>query len=640
MIAKRVLRPTCLLAAAALAALSGVGFLGGRGVQRAHAGGDDTGGGYLGSAVCLNCHQTQHALWSGASHAHTFERATADNLPAAVVGGRTVEHPPGRTRFLSEEGRFLAETAGPDGEPTRYHLSHVVGRMRIRMFVATLPDGRQQVLPSMLEVPTGAWFDYTHLLFGVPGEGLDEPPVVGPGEPSFWTGPVRSWDARCARCHVSGYQARRPGSPGRGARYGRRALGVDCESCHGPASEHVEFREAKMEEGDPILRFRDLAHERALGVCLQCHLEAEVVEPGFLPGDDVFEFRDPTLLLDPERVDPSGRPLELIYDGLPMSVSRCVAEGKLTCVSCHDPHGSEHASQLRLPPEGNGLCSGCHARIGADLQAHTHHEPAGSGSQCVGCHMPYLSIERGHGVVADHSISTPRFDLQGDRLAQNACAWCHAQGVGAPRKVPRLEPEALREAHARWWPDAAPPPQWMRALGAARLGRPDGHLALQVTLETRANPRLVRASAASLLGRYAAQAPRALLALARDPDSLVRRSALRALASRRGPEIDAALSRALADPSRAVRRAAARAALQGWTRVRENAALLQAILPVLREDAQQVPEDDMRWFHLGAALSLAGRDSAALAAYERVAELDPFADHVRKEIERLRKALR
>ena len=35
--------------------------------------------------------------------------------------------------------------------------------------------------------------------------------------------------------------------------------------------------------------------------------------------------------------------------------------------------------------------------------------------------------------------------------------------------------------------------------------------------------------------------------------------------------------------------------------------LLEAILPVLAEDARDGPEDDMRWFRLGAAYSIANR---------------------------------
>ena len=110
-------------------------------------------------------------------------------------------------------------------------------------------------------------------------------------------------------------------------------------TCHGPGAGHIAHHETKKGE-DPITAYDKLARDRAVSVCLQCHMEAEVDDPNFEIGDDIFEFVTPTLLIDPERVDAFGRPLELIYDGLPLSTSRCVALGEQTCITCHDPHGS------------------------------------------------------------------------------------------------------------------------------------------------------------------------------------------------------------------------------------------------------------------------------------------------------------
>ncbi len=604
----------------------------------AHGEDEAPGGGYVGTAVCQTCHTEQHELWTGSSHAHTVEAASVDTLPGDAIDGKRVSHPPGATQFLAEQDKTIAVTVGPDGKPTRYHLSHIVGRMRVRMFLATMADGRVQVLPGMLEAPTGTWFDYTHLIFGAGGTDWDKAPIVKPGDPSFWTGPVRSWGAKCASCHVSGYEPKRPVG-GRGPRMTYRALGVHCEMCHGPGAAHVAFHKQGAQGTDPLKPYEDYAHDRAVGVCLQCHMESEVVGRGFRPGDDVFEHRDPTLLIDPERIDPSGRSLELIYDGVPFSVSRCAAEGKLTCISCHDPHGSSNPSQLRKPPEDDALCTRCHEAIAKNPEAHTHHDRNGSGGRCVNCHMPFLSIERGHGVVADHSISTPRYDLKGDRIAQVACTWCHQGGLVAPEGAPHLEEAALKEVHASWYGERAQATGWMAAIGAARLKQPDAHVGLLGIVRDATLPRVVRASAVELLGAYAKQVPLALLAFARDSDSLVRRRAMTALAGLDGKAVNAALQRGLVDRSLAVRVASARASLVGWRRVQKDAALLKAALPVLAQDAADGPGDEMRWFRLGAARSLAGDDAGALEAYVRQVELDPFAGYVKQEIVRLKKAL-
>ncbi len=593
---------------------------------------------YVGADTCKRCHEAAHDLWSGSSHANTVEVASEDNMPAAVLAGETAEHPPGKSTFSKKDGKFFVETLGPDGTPTQYHLSHVVGRMRVRMYIATLPDGRTQVLPGMLEEPTQQWFDYTHLLFGAPENGWDVPPVVKPGEASFWTGPVRAWDAKCARCHVSGRRLLEP-QPGQiGSRSEHRRLGIDCESCHGPGAGHVRYHETH-EGGDPMPLYHQLARDRAVSVCLQCHMEAEVDDPNFAIGDDIFEFVTPTLLIDPERIDAFGRPLELVYDGLPFSTSRCVAMGEQTCITCHDPHGSAERSQLRTSPDNDEMCTECHEAIKRMGKAHTHHDLAGDGARCVSCHMPFLTIERGHGVVADHSISIPFLDQKSDRMAQDACTWCHTHSLWAPDDGPKLGPEQLRSAYAEWWPEARPH-AWQQALAAARAGEKGAGRGLVETARRKSNPRVVRASAARLLERYAKEHPLALLVLTRDDDSLVRRSAVESLAALSGKAVDEALLRALKDPSAGVRAAAARAATTDWTRLGKNRPLLAATIEALEEDVAAAPDQEMRWFRLGAARDVSGDKRGALAAYERYVALDPLAKYVKQRVTQLRQELR
>ncbi|MHC4851041.1 MAG: cytochrome c3 family protein [Planctomycetota bacterium] len=596
---------------------------------------------YVGSAICKDCHEEAYALWLGSNHKHGLMEATEETMPPAVVAGEAVIHAPGRTQFRRENGRFLAETVGADGKVSSFHLTHISGPERVRMvrmLVATMPDGRMQVLPAMLD-PNGTWIDYTCLLFGGGGTDWGKPPIVKPGDPSFWTGPERSWEKRCARCHESGWEFQRPDENGRGPRATRRALGVDCEQCHGPCSAHVDHHEAKKSGVDPILSFPSLSHSQSVSFCLQCHMNGEVVSNDFQPGDDIFEFRDPSLLVDPEKLDSAGRQLELVHDGVPYSLSRCVSEGKLKCYSCHDPHGSNNPSQLKRPPEDNSLCMPCHEDLAKDLRAHTHHDPNDTGSRCVGCHMPFLPVERGHGIVADHSISTPYFDLKGDRIALNACIWCHEGRAGAPPGAPRFAAAELEEANTRWYGTKANAKPWMQAIGAARLNERGAHVGLIRILRDTSLPRVVRASAVELLGRYLKEVPLAMLVYARDKDSLVRRRALSAMAGLEGQWVDEALLRATTDESFVVRIAAARAALKGWQRVQKNKELLEAILPVLEASAKAGYWDEYRWFLLGAARKIHGDDAGTLEAYQRVVELDPCEDHIRKEVARLKKKL-
>jgi predicted CXXCH cytochrome family protein len=479
---------------------------------------------------------------------------------------------------------------------------------------------------------TDSWFDYTHLLFS-PSDTLVAP-IVKPGDDAFWTGQGRSWGSKCAHCHSSGAEPRTVHQDG-GPRATVRDLGVDCEACHGPGRAHAEAW-ARMQTDAPLPKLQKLERKRSIASCTRCHMEGERLQAAWDPQEDFYEFLDPTLLLDPDRVDARGRPLELIYHGLSFGISRCANEGGLTCVRCHDAHGGELPALLSRAPTNDHLCSKCHIELVRDVAGHSHHDPLKSGATCVGCHMPRLVIERGHGIITDHSISVPDPEATGDRVAQDACTWCHQLGLGSPADVPFLDDGALREAYRGWWPDARRSQPWMDAISAGRTRAEGATAALTKVLDDAQAYRLVRASAARLLGRQHGLGTKVLLRAAKDADPLVRRSALTALAAVRSPEVDALYLGALEDPRASVRSAAARAALEGWARVRENRLLLAALLPVLEAEAKALPNDEMRWFRLGAALDVTGDVPRAIEAYERMLALHPLAASVKARIEELR----
>ena len=593
------------------------------------------------AARCAPCHAAAHAAWAPSNHARSTRGLTPADLGIADGATLRVEHDGHVSTFSAARGAVTLETAGPDGKPARYEVPWVVGPRRVEMFVGPVPSGAVQVMPVMREVPTGRWFDWTHLVFGGPlvGGRAGPAPVVAPGDETWWTGPVRSFDARCARCHVSGREPVAPSPDGTGPRSRWRALGVDCEACHGDGDAHVAFwRRSRPDPAakDPIVRWRDLDRDASLSACLACHLEGEVVARGMAPGRDVLEHVDPTLIDDPERLDAHARPMELVYEGLSLLSSRCAERGGLTCLDCHASHGSPHGALLVRPVVGDGLCARCHRAEAGAPAAHSHHAAGGAGARCVACHLPPVPVERGHGVVTDHTIGVPRVPAPGEVAARDACTGCHEGGRGFPAGAPAVVADRLRAAYAAWWPSAATRRGWPDAFLAQRQGAPHAAAALTDVLYDTSVPRVVRASAAAALGRLEATPEAPLLDAVADEDPWVRAAAASALARVRSPAADAALTAALADASPLVRARAAKAALEGWTRVSGDAALRRAALPVLRAQAEAVPDDDLRWFRLGAACELDGDAAGAVAAYARQVALDPFAGAVRERLARLR----
>jgi cytochrome c-type biogenesis protein CcmH/NrfG len=102
-----------------------------------------------------------------------------------------------------------------------------------------------------------------------------------------------------------------------------------------------------------------------------------------------------------------------------MELSRCfrASDGRLGCISCHDPH--------RLPPPATRVeyyrarCLECHERPGCALPA-AERRARGPGDDCISCHMPRLAITNiPHTAATDHRIprGTPGAVPEGPRVA-------------------------------------------------------------------------------------------------------------------------------------------------------------------------------------------------------------------------------
>src|SRR5690554_6692196 len=319
----------------------------------------------------------------------------------------------------------------PDGALEEFEVLYTFGPDPMQQYLVDLGQGRQQALSIVWDTRPAEqggqrWF---HLYPD------DE---IGHGDPLHWTGAAQNWNFMCADCHVTDYRKGFDADKGSFSPAWSE-LGVGCEACHGPGSQHLAWAEGEhglADRGLTVLlderrgmhwlhelervtarRSEPLLSDREQQVCAQCHSLRSAVAEGYHAGLPLLDFYRPELLSDPLYFA-DGQQREEVFITGNFAQSRMHAAG-VTCSDCHEPHSQA------LRAKGNALCGSCHLPSNFDRPEHHQHPADSSGAQCVNCHMP----ERTYMVIdprRDHGISIPRPDLGQALGIPDACSSCHS----------------------------------------------------------------------------------------------------------------------------------------------------------------------------------------------------------------------
>jgi predicted CXXCH cytochrome family protein len=341
-------------------------------------------------AVCASCHREIYERYRRTPMANASGPAQDGLIPADFFHAASGVH----YRVYAQGGQvwlsYQRQGASADRE--------LSGREELRYFLGSGRRGRTYLFER-----EGYWFESPINWYGK-RQIWDMAPNYLSAREAPLTLPV---DPGCLRCHASGAALSLTDARNHYAGEPFAHGGIGCASCHGDPAAHLASGGKK-----PMADIDLMAPVRRDSVCLSCHLEgqAAVVREGkdlasFAPGDNLFDY---ALYFVRTAENGSGGRATSQWEALLRSECQRKSGDRLTCTTCHDPHGSP-------PPEDRvafyrAKCLQCHNQPGF-AAAHHPGDP-----DCTSCHMARPpSNDIAHEQVTDHWI---RRRVSEERLPQ------------------------------------------------------------------------------------------------------------------------------------------------------------------------------------------------------------------------------
>lgn len=560
----------------------------------------------VGSSSCRSCHESFYEKWATSHHGLAMQPFTAE-LARTRLKPHTEPMEIRGVRYQAEiaDGKNWVTEFASDGS-RKYPIEHVMGGKNVYYFLTPLDRGRLQVLPLAYDVNRKAWLDTTGSAVRHFGDRRDEP--------LDWRERPLTFNTSCYGCHVSqlssNYDLKTDTYKTTWAE-----PGINCETCHGPASEHLELFEKQPAGGKiddiKIISTTTMTVEQINSMCSTCHAKAAVMTTSFMPGDRYFDHFDLATFEDHDFYS-DGRDLGENYTYTSWRMSPCVKSGKLSCMHCHTSSGRYRFSG----DQANQACMPCHKDRVENATEHTHHAEDVSGNRCISCHMPMTEFARMR--RTDHSMRPPTPATMTEFKSPTACLLCHAKKSAewADRYVRKWRSRDYQQPvlEVARLIDAARKDNWAKLPDIlAYLTRPDRD-------EMFANSfvRLLRNCADDRKWP-------ALIAALKDPSPLIRSSAAESLNGYFTPEGVAALLAATRDEYRLVRVRAA-SALAGVPleplKDDDRKALFKAMEEFTRVMGAR-PDDHASHYNLGNFFMSWREYDQAIACFEISHQLQP-----------------
>jgi len=337
-------------------------------------------------SACAECHQQIYDRFRTTAKA----RGSGDALQALLPG--SFHHDPSNVsyRVYQQDGVAWMSYSRPASDPR----GPLDGREQLRFYIGSGHRGRTYLFQS-----GDQWFELP-INYYTRRAGWDMAPAFGDSTTLPAPLPV---DPNCLHCHATAVQPSLSTARNSFATIPFLQGGVGCSSCHGDPAAHLASRGHA-----PIANPVKMSPAARDSVCLQCHLEGDAVvyQPGkslnqFTVGDDLANSA--VYFVRSTGKTGGGRATSQ-YEALLQSACKRASGDTLTCITCHDPHGSPAPDQRVAFYRAR--CLQCHTAPA--MTGHHSEQP-----DCTHCHMPRLNTaDISHEQLTDHNIQAKPHPLR------------------------------------------------------------------------------------------------------------------------------------------------------------------------------------------------------------------------------------